>query len=357
MKIGILTFHRAHNYGAALQLYALAHHLTALGHEVVVIDYRSKAIEKGYKIFDWRKVIAKNPRRLIAKNRAYFSTLAARKARHRAFRDFMHENFTLFDYSNISQLDMVVIGSDQVWNPQIAGGYDVPYFGDFGGRSTPRMVTYGASAGWAEGQLECEIFKNVLSRFSHLSVREESLKGILQPLTLVPISVVVDPTLLLSKDEWSEIAVKPKSVPEKFVLVYQIALSDKILSMARTIADELGTEVIEIDGYIRSKDSEKHRSACSVEEFLWYFQSAEFVVTSSFHGTVFSIINSVPFYSVEVGGKGNGRITSLLSQLNLESRIVAEGSSIDATPINYEATAEKFEAIIASSKAFLSEKL
>lgn len=353
MKIGILTFQRAHNYGAALQLYALVQHLTVLGHEAVVVDYRSKAIEKGYKIFDWRKVVAKNPRRLIAKNRAYFSTLAERKARHRAFSDFLQDNFTLYDPSNISQLDMLVIGSDQVWNPQIAGGYDTPYFGDFSEQTTPRLVTYGASAGWAEEGLDSEIFNGILLRFSFISVREESLKDILQPLTQMPISVVVDPTLLLSSGQWSKIAVKPKRVPEKFVLVYQIALSDKILPVARKIADELGAEVVEIDGYIRARDSASHRSAASVEEFLWYFQRAEFVVTTSFHGTVFSIINSVPFLSVEVDGKRNSRITSLLSQLDLESRIVSEDSIISATPINYEATAEKFEAIVASSKAFL----
>ncbi len=353
MKIGIITFQRAQNYGAVLQAFALKTYLKSLGHEVSVVDYRSAAIEDGYKIFDLRKLIVKNPKKLIYRNLKFIRTLSTSIKRSKAFNKFILDHLSLSSTAEMASFDIFVIGSDQVWNPVITRGYDPLFFGLFDKGDTQRVISYAASAGWAEKDLDLAVMKNALGHFERVSVREDSLRALLAPLVSGGVQTVVDPTLLLGVEQWGKIAERPNNIPDRYLLMYQMFPCDNSERIAHEIADKLGIKVIEIDGYVRKKATDTFLSACRIEEFVWLFKNAEFVVTSSFHGTAFSLINSIPFYAIEVDGEANNRVRSLLAKLNLSDRIIDEHQSVEPHDIDYNKVQPLLNSITETSKDYL----
>lgn len=327
-KIGILTFHRAENYGAVLQAYALQYYLNLeTDCTAEVIDYRSPFIEEYYKIFSINSVFSLNKWKRIA-----FTILnnGSLKSKRRIFDDFIGKNINMstksFDSNDVSLTneiyDSFICGSDQIWSPYSAG-FDETYFLTFIKDSSLKN-SYAASFGVDKipNNLKLE-YNSRLEKFNHISVREEVGVRLVKELANKKSEVVLDPTLLLSKQQWKEIISDKSIIDRKYVLVYLIAETKEILSLAKKIAKEADAEVVYINDNIYKTKGVINFNNCSPEQWLNLFYYADYVVTNSFHGIAFSI-NFRKKFSVQYlpePAKVNSRISNILSAYELNGRI------------------------------------
>lgn len=311
LKIGILTFHNADNYGAVLQCYALQEALKKNfpDCDVSVVDYRNAEIEKAYRIIQCRKTILGNFTQFL-----YFPKTF--KKRHN-FVDF-RKKYLCTGSSQYNDYDVIFYGSDQIWNFDITGG-DLVYFGkNFNGIK----IAYGASDGGKINGAE-EGVKNLLDDFNSISCREKSLSEKISCVMNQEIPTVCDPVFLLSKDEWLKIAEKPRE--QNYILAYKISENLDFDDEVERCASRLGKKVVQIV-YIKSLrkffyKKQHFAEGISVEIFLGYIANADLVITTSFHGTAFSLIFERPFYVLKLQN-GAGRVTDLLETLSLSGRYV-----------------------------------
>ena len=358
MKIGIITFHWATNYGAVLQAYALQSFLMKLGHAVQIIDYKPRIYEKKLvKCF-------KQKRPWLIKNKLidYF--------KEQPFILFRKEHFRLTTrYHSLQELrknppecDVYICGSDQIWNPSFTkGGEGQPttsYFLDFGHEKTIR-IAYAVSFGCTEYQEEIRhIVSPVLTKFNAISVREKSGYEIVRNMGFDNVKLMPDPTLLLTAQEYNEILDSSPSFCKPFNFFY--AIQDRqlvIKKMEHYFRNELPECVV--------STREFKYSIIDIREWLSLIKAAHSVVTNSFHGIVFSIIYKKPFIAVPVEGLGSGmndRIFTLLEQLGLKDRILnnCEPSRITAIlseKINWAAVEEKIQILRGDAELFLSKNI
>lgn len=320
MKAGILTFHRAINYGAALQAYALVHKMNELGFEAELADYRNPHIENSFHKFSASKI--NSPKKAIS----FLMNYGKMKRKKKAF-----ENFTkLIPTSKIygkSELknagyDIFVTGSDQVWNPDCTG-FDKTYFLDFAKHD--QKASYAASFGVSsiEDKYSGEVAE-LLKDYKFISVREKQGAGIVQSLSDKEATVVLDPTLLLNGNEWSKLAKPSKYGKKKFLLVYMLLNSPSLLNFAENMARENNLEVVCIGNGRRKNIT--YANDIGPQEFLDLFARAECVVTNSFHGTAFSInLNKEFFVELHnVKNSRNSRMEDVLELFELKERIITK---------------------------------
>lgn len=344
MKIGILTFHVAHNYGAVLQTYALQKYLSKKGHEVEVIDYRPKSLLNPYQ--PWLSVSLKGLS-LIRKIKriAGLAVLASLKClRRKGFNRFIENRMVLSNKVGKSTFpnayDAYILGSDQIWNPQITKK-DFTYTGVFARKPGALRIAYAASAGLGEDLIcSSEEAMNAIKEFDAVSVRESTLKNKLKEKIHKEITVALDPTLLVDENVFTKLAVKPRT-KSKYVLVYKMLPSEALNEIAQRIAKNNSITLTEISPTVSLWElfnSAHYKMFEAPEEFLGWFQNAACVVTTSFHGVTFAIIFRISFYFVSSGNPAENRITSLLEQLGLSNRIISGGRLPDFTAINYSAS-------------------
>ena len=322
MRIGILTFHAAHNYGAVLQCYSLQEYLKSLGHDVSVIDYQNKRLLTVYQRFSLERIIKKNPVKMIKNIITEILIYQKRKQRYNAFQEFISNNIKTEPVESITKLpfDIIFIGSDQVWNYKLTYGFDSYYWGDFVRPSHTILASYAASMqdNWPESK--DEIISSKLKNFDFVSVRELSLAQKLQMLSpSKKVYHVVDPTLLLPASMWNCIANKSK-VNKPYVLFYQVDVNPLARQIAQAIANREGLQLLVISANIQNENDNVAISA-SPADFLSLIKESAMVVSASFHATVFSILFKKNFYSIKGHGK-NARINSLLSSCGLNNRII-----------------------------------
>lgn len=323
MKIGILTFHRAHNYGAVLQCYALIQFLRSIGNEVYVIDYSSDYVQNCYKLIDINRIRRRNPIRLISKLIKEINLYKVRKVRAEMFNNFVNKHFPLLSISNIDVLDAVIVGSDQVWNTKLTHGFDDYYWGKFVNNKKIKLISYAASIEEFWEKEENDNVIKLLSKFKSISVREDNAAKYLQK--LLPnkhVSVCVDPTLLETSIIWNRIVAQPP-YNEHYLLVYQVRNSNKTVSIAKKIAKKLSLSIIYLSASVYGKNSKLSKFA-SPEQYLGLFKNSSFVVCTSFHGTVFSLVYEKPFVSVKLNDGKDSRVESLLSKCNGLDHFVSE---------------------------------
>ncbi len=325
MKIGILTFHNADNYGAVLQCYALQETLKKQypNDEVYVIDYKCPAIEKSY----IPHINFKRPWSIIP----YLKTIKKRK-RFEKFR----KNYFKLGEPDFSKYDVIYYGSDQIWNQQLTNR-DLTYFGKgFNGIK----IAYAASDG-GEMEYDSEICK-LLNKFSKISCREKTMTEKLLKCDLkVPIETVCDPVFLLSREEWQKNVKLPKQ--ENYVLAYKIGQNVNFDSETERFGKKLNRRVIQIV-YVKSLRKLLYKRQNFVEsiiptQFVGYIANADFVLTTSFHATAFCIIFGQKFFVLNFD-KRRERIIDLLSNLNLEYRFLTNDNNIETilqTEINWNA--------------------
>ena len=365
MKVGILTILNVNNYGAELQCCALYRKLQQLGYDAEVINYLF-GIHPEH-VFDGEKRSVPIPLKQLIKvkllpvvqNMFCMFHQKNKRLRNKRFDEFhaKYNHLTSTVYPSVKSLyeakfnyEVLCIGSDQVWN--YMKGYSLePFFACFDKNNT-KKITYASSIGLSSLSVEAEqAFKKELANFAYISVREQQASEILEKLLNRKIDVVLDPTLILNKQEWIEVAKYDMCPKEKYLLVYIVTIKpcDYVLTLARHIAKRRNLKIVRI-----CRDAYPEHSRSDVEEiltagpsdFVGLFSKAEFVVTNSFHGTVFSINFSKPFYSViKSHHSTNSRLTSILKKLGLEDRIVPVGSQLPMiSDIDFSGPSAKLEA-------------
>lgn len=369
MKIGILTFHRATNYGAVLQSFGLYKTLQSYGHDVEVIDYRPKYIEK------YRRAIAlfdiKREKGLLAKIKLLLiSFLGIRTNIETAqrFDKFINRVFKLSS-SVLSPeqmpkgYDIIFIGSDQIWSPQICFGFDEIYWGQFPHDNT-RLFTYAASIG-GHNHLNNEEWRKAghyLKAFERISVREKQLQKDLKEHLDIHSELVVDPTILVNESVFDELAEKPKDMPYSYVLVFSVAPTDNLMGFAEKVANETNSKIVKLSAYNTPwvlRRGKKKTVSPTVEEFLGWFKYAKCVVTVSFHGTVFSVLFRKDFYSLS--NYMQDRAEHFLRSLNLANRLVSSDSNFindfSYTSVDYSGVEERLAYMKEHSINFVTNSL
>lgn len=321
-KVGVITFHRAINYGAVLQTYALQKFLNSNGYDSEVIDYRNDYMENFYKSF---AIKDKTPKQII-RNAVNLSAMKKKKAKFRGFIDqYIPVSEKVYTKENIKEsnnvYDCFISGSDQVLNFNCSK-FDKNYFLDFV-QDAEKKHTYAASFGMKQLPDEYkEEYTKLLSTFPDLSIRETAGQKIVKELTGEDSTLTVDPVFLLDQEQWSKIAKKPDM--SNYIVIYKLNASDLIYDFARELAKKTGKQIVALSfdtiDQIKTRDIKGITSA-SIEEFLGYFKYADYVVTNSFHGTAFSVIFHKDFYvePKQKDFKPNDRVESLLKITHLEN--------------------------------------
>lgn len=322
MRICTITCQNAYNHGARLQCYALWRWLTDQGHDVKVIDYRPDYV-RGFtpllyvpnSVKDVVKLFLHLPKRIRARKR------------HVAFETFSQSWIPCTKvYWNIEDLrndppkaDMYLAGSDQIWNTTFRNGTDPGYYLDFGPASV-RRESFAASFAITEIEESKKAWvKENLKRFDRITVREQSALKILNDLGFEG-ELQDDPVFLLSAEQWDEVA-DGTGEGEKYVLVYDFYIGDDIKRKAQEIAKERGLKIYAICSSPLSYADENFVYS-GPETFVSLVKNASYVVSNSFHGTVFAMIYNVPFCVLNRPDGLNVRMRDLLDRKGMLDRLV-----------------------------------
>lgn len=365
MKIAIITIHRVHNYGTALQAYATQRLFRQMGHDAVVIDYITPQRRLS-------RLLAQPPSSAAncGKLKGTFLHLLKMVSlllRNRTFARFLKRHLSLTKrYMTAEDLqkdppeaDLYVTGSDQTWNSKYNEGIDRGFFLDFLPENAPRISfvsSFGADTLPAD---EIARTRTLIHRYRGLSVREDSAKQILAQLGRPDAVQLIDPTLQIPKEEWVALASR-RLVKEPYLLLFLLYNEDNgATEYARQIARERRLKLVKLSWELKAPAGVDilmtHRSP---EDFLSLMHHADFVVTNSFHGLAFSINLEKQFFVVP-RIEFNARIESLLRLTGLQSRAAVSADSLREaqTAIDYDAVRHILEAERSRAKAFLSTYL
>lgn len=350
-RTAVITFHRALNYGAVLQAFALENVLAAIGVHAEMIDYRCPHIECVYRPFDVRH--CKN---LSSKAKKCVKSFSLIKKRHR-FHAFTKKHLCVTKKCSTKKdlqsaapgFAAIITGSDQVFNPDATGG-DFSYFLDFAG-SDIKKIAYAASIGYRsfpqKYESRCAAY---LKRFDGISVREKSACQTVAALADQTVENVLDPTLLLSDSKWLSIAKRPRNLPDKYILVYMMEGCRYTIEKARALACSRGDRLVLVNPTLKQRQTCKDfimYETASPEEFVWMFAKAGAVVTNSFHGVAFSLIFKKEFYAEVSNVEKSARIIDLLALFDLSDRILPneESRKTDWEKVNFKLQKEKNKSI------------
>ena len=363
MKIGLCLAYKGVNYGMLLQAYATQQTVEALGYQTEILDYmrtdykhirftpwlpaffiddyiRKKKFKKSRVVYDKHHQNNIDERKKVSN-----SFIQERLKNQVKIKGIIELEKKAYDYNG------VIVGSDQIWPPDAA-------FGNF---TTLRFVpdeinkiSYATSLGVSSYPLYCRSSAaQFWKRFNHLSVREQKGKEIIQSICDVPVQVVLDPTYLLSREQWLERIPNQRIVDEKYILCYFLGGNGAHKEMARKLADKMGYKLVSILSTESTSDldftfSDQLIEGQGPETFVNLVRNAELVLTDSFHGVCFSVINNKQFYAfyrTKVGSKNsrNSRIDNILNMWNLPSRVIHDDDQIediDFSEIDYQTVNE-----------------
>ncbi len=367
MKIGILTYHYAYNYGAVLQAYALKNYLETCGHTAEILNYntsqlfrKKRSLKSRFLSFAWNGV-----RWFIGGRKKNKAFSAFRKDFLFVSSKEMKNSKELKSFLENNKFDAFIVGSDQVWNPVI-NGRDPNYYLSFA--TSELKISYAASFGMSSLDKEDLVLASEnLERFDAISVRESTACDILRSAGVSKeASVVLDPVFLLDKSNWSKIA-SERLVSDKYVLCYVMPgdsrLEANISSYANKLRDRYGYKVIYLGRkeYYRFKNDGKDMIGASPADFISLIKHAEVVLTNSFHGTAFSVIFNKPFLSFknsDLSGERqlSSRIYDLLYSLNLVNRVIdADDDELPELEIDYASVLTALNERLDFSKKYLSD--
>lgn len=367
MKIGILTLHYAHNYGAVLQAYALCTYLRNEGHDARIVDYRLPFIYEQYLPLDFRyfyhQFLNEN-NRLVSFLKAlnYYRTHRHRNVQWQRFHHFINKTLPrttrIFkdEGANILDLDAIVCGSDQIWNERLTNGWQNIYFCE-GTQLANHKIAYAASMGSCLISEEKKTtFARLIKNFNSISVREQGLADTLRSLGFCS-KVVLDPVFLLEKNDWKKILGTKPLIKGGYVLTYSFSEPSNFFDEAIQFSKRNNLPLVCI---LFSREEHLPEDVVQVTdagplEFLNYFYNASFTITNSFHGTAFSVVMEKQFFCVPPS-KGRERTDSLLYSLGLEARIQRENFSSEAA-INYDSVRPRLQQLRMSAGNFLRDSL
>ena len=376
MKAGIITMHKVPNFGSHLQAYALQESVKKLGYDTELIDYkypneyhiaRDKDLaKKKISLVRIIKFVFKLPITIF--NRVIYTRQI------KLFHDFENNFFNLsYLYDSQEEIkkekpsyDIYITGSDQVWNPRFACGDDI-YMCNFGDFSKSR-IAYGASvAATSIPESMKAIYKQNLSRYKSIGIRDASSKETLEKITEKSIDVVCDPVFLRNSSDWENISkLSNLKLPKKYILVYILTYSfepyPQIISIIKDVKKVFDLPVVFVNTSLRhyfQVKPYKNIYTASVPDFLKLFANASFILTTSFHGTAFSLIFHRQFLSIINDNKKDSRISDLQKTIGLNNYSTIKDYSISILnkKIDYEIINNNIELMIKKSWIFLKSSL
>lgn len=359
MKIGVITHWRSDdNYGQTLQLYALQKVLKQMGHNPFLIRYITNNGSFRWRLKNRVLALYRSFPEIIKKNLLGNSIAPVISRKAQAFiSEYVNVSDHIYTRRSILKTppvaDAFITGSDQVWNK-----LDGSYFLDFCNNSEVKKISYAASFGGNEySGLDAIYVKRRLEPFKAVSVREE--EGIKQckKLGVKDPQLVPDPTLLLNKNDYSKLIVSDFS-KKRYIFVYLLGNKTSFdIADIYDFAKQRGLEVIYVASQGRLDDFEKIYP--DIPDWLSLISSAEYIVTNSFHGTVFSLIFERQFITIPLSGsalKMNGRINTLLNQFNLNDRLTTDLKML-AEEIDYLELSPQFDKYRSTGLSFLKYNL
>lgn len=311
-KIGIITLHFYENFGSVLQAYALSEKIKSLypDADISIINYIPEGSQ--YTYFTEQKLLNR-----YEEKRKLFDIF-----RHNVL-GIPEKTLTAEDLSELDTFDYLITGSDQIWNPAITH-LDPAYFLDFADGKTVK-ISYAASLAISSShpQMSDNTFRKFLPEFDFISIREKEHEEYIQSFVNKKVETVVDPALLLTREEYIPIIPQTGLCNEKYILLYFLTHDPNAIDIGNMLAHKYGYKLIhyfaDLPDHLFYADSDEF-SFVGPEGFLWYIDNAELVFTNSFHGTVFSILFETPFYTYTVKREMLSRIIYLTEMLGLESR-------------------------------------
>ncbi|WP_081760081.1 polysaccharide pyruvyl transferase family protein [Pseudoxanthomonas suwonensis] len=375
MKVGILTFHFSDNFGALLQAYALRKWFMDRGHTAEFINYHPVHVEDGGSLR-----MSLSPSAMRANAKTVYLRTAALLHRHfgnRGQADSFHrfrqgalgisgpalrELSALRDAS--VEYDLIVAGSDQIWSPSIQYGFDPAYFLNFACNDQCRTISYAASFGRdrLSGQ-ELQALGPFLQRLSSISVRELTGVEIVREASGREATCVPDPTLL--HERYEQLLLDTHEVRRGHVFCYALRTAEVIRDVAEGASRAIGAPILSPYNVHRRWREIGQTVHPGPAEWVALLAQSGFVVTNSFHGTVFSILFRKPFLVAELPGARtamNARSRNLLLQLGLMDRFVRKEDlphldALLARPIDWDEVAAKQKSLREIGSSFLSREL
>ena len=374
-NIGILTQPLHQNYGGLLQAYALQSTLKKFGYTPYIIDRNPKYLKASlmrriashvkttvYKIMGRKRAytcfLTNKERSIIALNTDYFINQCIQPKSEKLY---TNKDMSLF-IEKINPLALIV-GSDQVWRPMYSPHLPT-YFFDFAiNNKEIKRLSYAASFGvsnWEFSKEQEDIARELIQLFDAVSVREDSGVELCAKYLNCKAEHVLDPTMLLTKEDYIELVKKENEpISEGDLFTYVLDKTESKKEFITNVSEELGLKAFEVmpKKKITRSNINKNIDDCvypTVTKWLRAFMDAKFVVTDSFHGCVFSILFNKPFIAIGNKDRGLARFQSLLAMFNLEDRL----NSDDLTqPIDWNAVNSKLTELRAKSMNFLKDTL
>ena len=322
MKIGIVTQPLSRNYGGILQNYALQQTLIALGHTPYTFDLGA---------FGWGDVVETNiksiVKRLIGRPANFVTTPQQYALSELPLRRFVESHISLIKprskrptAAKIAEygLEALVVGSDQVWRPRYNYAIEDMYLG-FARTLNIRRIAYAASFGteeWEYSEAQATKCRELITMFDAISVRESSAVALCREHFSVEATHLLDPTLLLTAEEYNTLTTSIPKRKEPILFAYLLDRSEEKLLFINKKAKQLGVTAV-----IMGAGEDINTNDC-IELWLSYFRDAQYVITDSFHGCVFSIIYNCNFTVISNNMRGNSRMLSLLQQLDIKGRYI-----------------------------------
>lgn len=369
-KIRILSFHNAHNFGAVLQAYGLQQTIRGLGYkDVKFLNYNPIYLKKRYNPFSSfsLSICNKSIKGIVGWILNYPFFVLSSIRRNRKFYGAINHLLiqTKNNIHNINDLknesvDILICGSDQIWNTSLTGDFDPIFLGKGNYKQIEYAISYAPSTELSA--LTTEKAKKLavqLDNFKYVSVRESPICSILQKYTQKDIKVCIDPTLLCGSEAFNAIA-SNRLIKEKYIIVYAYNPTDELILNAINYIpnkEEYKKHIILLSARGRKTffNSSIH-SEISVEDFLSYMKYASYVITNSFHGLAFSLLFEKNFYVTYAVGK-EIRCKSLLKNLNLLDRFIQNKIAISWEQPDFQEINKKIAQMRKSSLLFLQNSL
>ena len=343
LKIGVLTQPLQDNYGGLLQAYALKEALTSLGHDVVIIN-RQYPVSSKVKTLAYllkRKILGKpvNPQILLTQKQKKIISRHTISFREKYIPHLSHlitDNDEMHKLNNLN-FNGYIVGSDQCWRPRYSP-YIRNYFLDFAkDQNNIKRISYAASFGvsdWEFNETDTEICRELAQQFDAISVREDSGVKLVEKYLGQKAVHVIDPTMLLKTEDYIKITTNENVAHSNGdLMTYILDKNELKQNIIKNIETELTFKQFEILPEKRLNTDKID----NIEKFVyptpakWLrgFQDAKFVITDSFHGTVFSILFNVPFLVIANKNRGVARFESLLQVFGLKDRLITDLKEFD----------------------------
>ena len=327
--VGIVTYFKSYNYGVWLQAYATQKFFEQEGFDAYIINYANKLENQT------TKLAFKEKNRISGYFTSFLKAIIFGRVTYykKGFGKHLNDYYKLSskEYTSVSEMknikyDILVAGSDQLWNPnRTYGKLDPVFILQFG--DCEKKISLSTSLGSDVVREEDKnIFIEAFHTFDAISVREEFAYEQLHDLTELPIKITVDPTFLLKKEEWLRLLNKKTitKIPPKYILTYFVSSnkrSSKYYSIIENYARKLNIPVLAIQ-FSRAKSTphDKLILGATIADFLYLLNTSTLMITDSFHGAALSINLDKEFVSIE-NTENPERVKHLLNELNLEKRI------------------------------------